>query len=35
MKDVFGKAQIKCFYQSYFNQYINSKQIIIHQLKIK
>jgi hypothetical protein len=25
---MFGKTQIKCFYQDYFNQYINSRQII-------
>jgi hypothetical protein len=25
---MFGKIQIKCFYQDYFDQYINSRQII-------
>jgi len=33
MKTVFGKTQIKYFYQGYFNHDINSKQIIVHQLK--
>jgi hypothetical protein len=30
---MFGKMQIKCFYQDYFNYDINSKQIIVHQLR--
>jgi hypothetical protein len=30
---MFDKTQIKCFYQGYLNHNINSKQIIIHQLK--
>jgi hypothetical protein len=35
MKIMFGKTQIKYFYQGYFNHDINSKQIIICQLKTK
>jgi hypothetical protein len=33
MKTMFGKTLIKSFYQGYFNHYINSKQIIVYQLK--
>ena len=33
MKTMFGKTLIKCFYQDCFNHYINSKQIIVNQLK--
>jgi Txe/YoeB family toxin of Txe-Axe toxin-antitoxin module len=33
MKTVFGKMQIKYFYQGYFNRDINSKKIIVYQLK--
>jgi hypothetical protein len=32
---MFGKTQIIFFYQDYFNHDINSRQIVIHQLKTK